>query len=63
MNTNLSHPARQPVRSVQPTPRADIDALYGEYAGLAQHPCDEDDRLALAIRVFEVLRLNEARPA
>ena len=63
MNTNLVDSTRQPVRSVKPTPHADIDSLYGEYAGLAQHPCDEDDRLALAIRVFEVLRLNEARPA
>ena len=63
MNTNPMDTTRQPVRRTKPTPRADIDALYGEYAGLAQHPCDEDDRLALAIRVFEVLRLNEARPA
>lgn len=57
MNTNPTpHPT-------PPAPGADIASLLGEYAGLAQHPGEEDDRLALAIRVFEALALNDARPA
>ena len=43
----------------------DRTALLGEYAGLAQHPGEDDERLALAIRVIEALELDEraaARP-
>ena len=63
MNTNtIDHPTPHP-RSPRSAPGADIASLFGEYAGLAQHPGEEDDRLALAIRVVEALQLNEARSA
>jgi hypothetical protein len=68
MDTNTTatpHPQTR-VRSARPVAGAELTALFGEYAGLAQHPGEEDERLALAIRVFEALRLNglnEARPA
>jgi hypothetical protein len=37
----------------------EMAALFGEYAALAQHPVDDDDRLALAIRVVEALGLEQ----
>lgn len=49
-------------RDTAPASGADLHALFGEYAALAQHPGEEDDRLALAIRVFEALRLEPGRP-
>lgn len=50
-------------RDAAPAHGADLHSLFGEYAALAQHPGEEDDRLALAIRVFEALRLEPSRPA
>lgn len=61
MDTNATDTQLPHTRSARPQPGADLTALFGEYAGLAQHPGEEDDRLALAIRVCEALRLNEAR--
>lgn len=37
----------------------EMAALFGEYAALSQHPGDEDDRLALAIRVVEALGMEQ----
>ncbi len=50
-------------RTVPPPQAAphDIASLLGEYAALSQHPGEEDERLALAIRVCEVLQLDEAQ--
>jgi len=45
---------------------SEVAALFGEYAALAQHPGEDNERLALAIRVFEALQLDaraDARPA
>ncbi|HEX6363847.1 MAG TPA: hypothetical protein VFZ93_12875 [Albitalea sp.] len=39
----------------------EVATLFGEYAALAQHPGEDDERLALAIRVVEALQLD-ARP-
>jgi hypothetical protein len=44
----------------------DPSALLGEYAALSQHPGEENERLALAIRVVEALHidaLTARRPA
>ena len=47
-----AHAARRPA---PPSP-LDLSALLGEYAGLAQHPGEDSERLALAIRVIETLQ-------
>ena len=31
-------------------------ALFGHYAALAEHPGEDDERIALAIRVLEALQ-------
>lgn len=52
-------------RRAAPKP-TDVAALFGLYAALAQHPDEDDERLALAIRVVEALQLDaraDARPA
>jgi hypothetical protein len=36
----------------------EMAALFGEYAALAQHPGEDNERLALAIRVVEALQLD-----
>lgn len=63
MNTTPLQAPANSARTAMPTHSADIHSLFGEYAALAQHPGEEDDRLALAIRVFEALRLSPARPS
>lgn len=35
---------------------SDLAALFGPYAALAQHPGEDNERLALAIRVMETLQ-------
>jgi hypothetical protein len=60
MNTN---PTQEFTANTAPANGADLHALFGEYAALAQHPGEEDDRLALAIRVVEALGMERARPS
>ena len=50
-NTVPGAAARRPVPS-----SVDLAALFGEYAALAQHPGEDSERLALAIRVVEALQ-------
>jgi hypothetical protein len=60
MNTN---PMQEFAANAAPSNGADLHALFGEYAALAQHPGEEDDRLALAIRVVEALGMERVRPS
>ena len=53
----------RPAARTAPRTIGDIAAMFGEYAALAQHPGEDSDRLALAIRVMEALRLEEQQPA
>ena len=41
----------------------DMASLLGEYAALAQHPGEDNERLALAIRVVEALQRDERAAA
>ena len=47
----------------RPAPNAfELASMLGEYAALAQHPGEDNERLALAIRVVEMLQ-RDARDA
>jgi hypothetical protein len=63
MNTNPMQEFNAAARNAAPANGADLHALFGEYAALAQHPGEEDDRLALAIRVVEALGMERVRPS
>lgn len=50
--------------AMRPTPTPiDLASLFGEYAALAQHPGEDSERLALAIRVVEALQRDAASAA